>query len=54
MFADDTKLYSPITRPGDNDYLQKNIYEACRCAAKWQVSFNVKKCKSMHIGKSEP
>ena len=27
MFADDTKLYSPITRPGDNDYLQKNIYK---------------------------
>ena len=23
MFADDTKLYSPITQPGDKDCLQK-------------------------------
>ena len=23
-------------------------------AAKWQMSFNVNKCKIMHIGKSEP
>ena len=58
IFANDTKVYSPITQPGDKDCLQKkkkkNILEACRWAGKWQMSFNVKKCKSMHIGKNEP
>ena len=54
MFADDTKLYSWITQPGDKDCLQRNIIEACRWAAKWQMPFNVITCKIMHIGKSEP
>ena len=53
-FADDTKLYSIIKRPQDEIKLQDNIFEACEWANKWQMIFNIKKCKTMHIGPTEP
>ncbi len=30
--------------------LQNNIFRACEWANAWQMTFNVKKCKHMHLG----
>jgi len=54
LFADDTKIYTNINTPSDEEKLQNNIFNACEWAIKWQMIFNVKKCKTMHIGKNEP
>ena len=55
LFADDTKLYSEIMCNGNELALQDNIYESCNWTNKWQLTFNTKKCKHMHMGnKQEP
>ena len=48
MFADDTKMYNCIKNK-DKQKLQSNILQACTWAAKWQMTFNVNKCKTMHL-----
>ena len=53
FFADDTKLYKVINTNEDSKNLQENIYKACDWATKWQMTFNTKKCKIMHIGPKE-
>ena len=44
MFADDTKLFRTVKTIDDCNILQND----------WLLSFNVDKCKVMHIGKSNP
>ena len=53
MFADDTKMYSHITKPEDEEKLQDDILDVCDWAAKWQMSFNPKKRKTMRLGRGE-
>ena len=53
LFADDTKLYSPIRGHQDEEKLQGDLFNACEWANKWQMVFNVKKCKTMHIGQTQ-
>ena len=31
--------------------MQENLNRICEWAKKWQMSFNVKKCRVMHVGK---
>ena len=53
-FADDTKGFKEINGPEDRKSLQEtldNLYEWARI---WGMSFNVKKCKIMHIGHKNP
>ena len=50
FFADDTELYKVINTNEDSKNIQENIYKACDWATKWQMTFNTKKCKIMHIG----
>ena len=50
LFADDTKLYSSIKNYEDQQKLQDNLFNACNWADKWQNQFNIKKCKTMHLG----
>ncbi len=50
LFADDTKLYSAISSQVQEMLLQTNIFTACNWANTWQMTFNVKKCKHMHVG----
>ena len=45
MFADDIKIYNCIKNKEDEQKLQSNILQACTWAAKWQMIFNVNKCK---------
>ena len=49
-FADDTKLFNRVNGLDDRDVLQRDLELATEWAGKWQMEFNVKKCKNMHIG----
>ena len=48
-FADDTKVYE--TTENCNS-LQHDLNKICAWANKWELTFNVDKCKVMHYGKS--
>ena len=49
-FADDTKITSRVTTSVEKLELQSNLDQLCRWAEKWQMQFNVEKCKVLHIG----
>ena len=49
-FADDTKLYQAISSPEDQRQLQGDINKIQSWSEKWQMQFNVTKCKRLHIG----
>ena len=49
-FADDTKLCHRANGDEDNRVLQKDLDLATNWTKRWQMEFNVKKCKIMHIG----
>ena len=54
MFADDTKIFVDVSNEVNRDALQDDIMRLSKWAKKWQLSFNVKKCKVMHIGVKNP
>ena len=49
-FADD-KLGNLVNTIQEIENLQKCLNELVMCANVWGMSFNVKKCKVMHVGK---
>ena len=49
-FADDTKLYSAVDNIEQGETIQKSLDAAVCWADKWQMSFNVTKCKVLHLG----
>ena len=49
-FADDTKIASKITTTLDKETLQSDLDRLACWASKWQMKFNVDKCKVLHIG----
>ena len=49
-FADDCKFYRPVPTAEDIDILQQDINNLCQWSKDWQMLFNVKKCKVLHIG----
>jgi hypothetical protein len=49
-FADDTKIMSPSESHEKCDVLQRDIISLNNWANKWQMCFNVEKCKIMHVG----
>ena len=53
LFADDTKLYTEFTNGEEGIQLQDDIFNACEWSRKWNLVFNSKKCKSLHIGNKE-
>ena len=53
MFADDCKLYGLVGNENLNK-LQIDLCELERWSLKWQLPFNVKKCKVLHFGKNNP
>ncbi|CAM4557507.1 unnamed protein product [Lepidochelys olivacea] len=53
-FADDTKLLKIVRTKTDCEELQKDLTKLSDWATKWQMKFNVDKCKVMHIGKNNP
>ena len=57
MFADDTKLFSRIHRKDsaqDISSMQQDINSLASWSNKWQMPFNVSKCKFLHLGRSAP
>ena len=50
MSADDIKLYEIIRSPEDSLQLQHEIDILEQWSEKWFMSFNVTKCKVLHIG----
>jgi len=50
MFADDTKLYRTIWSPEDYLILQRDINVSLEWSKYWLLSYNVTKCKVVHIG----
>uniref|UniRef100_K7EW85 ribonuclease H n=1 Tax=Pelodiscus sinensis TaxID=13735 RepID=K7EW85_PELSI len=51
-FADDTKLLKIVITKTDCEELQKDLIKLSDLATKWQMKFNVEKCKVMHIRKN--
>jgi len=49
-FADDTKGGKVINSIEDRDCLQRALDCLCEWAENWGMSFNVAKCKIMHVG----
>ena len=49
-FADDTKLFRNTKEIGDKQKLQDDIDKLVRWSEKWQMLFNVGKCKCLHTG----
>ena len=50
LFADDAKLFSSIRSDSDMLRLRHDIYNLTEWSDKWQLQFNIGKCKSLHLG----
>ena len=54
MFADDTKIFQEVRCTTDCSQLQADPDKLFFLwAQKWQMEFNVEKCKVMHVGNRE-
>ena len=53
-FADDTKFGKIIRCDEDRAAMQKDINRLLEWADRWQMEFNIKKCKIMHFGSKNP
>lgn len=49
-FADDTKIFGKVVNEDDKESLQRDLDNLLEWADRWQMQFNVKKCKVMHMG----
>ena len=47
-FADDTKLFTKTKEIGDKKKLQDDIDKLVKWSQKWQMLFNLGKCKCLH------
>jgi hypothetical protein len=52
LFADDTKVYSTVTKETGALLLQEDLENKRNWSEKWQIKFNASKCKVMHLGKN--
>ena len=50
-FANDTKLYRAISNSSDILSLQNDLDLLYKWFTDWLLSFNISKCKTMHIGR---
>lgn len=53
-FADDTKGLKKIADESDRRQLQEALNNLVRWAKDWGMSYNVEKCKIMHLGRANP
>jgi hypothetical protein len=55
LYADDTKLFRQRSDESDTEALQCDLDNLVNWDEKWQLRFNIKKCKVMYFGaKKEP
>lgn len=52
MYADDTKIYARVNSIEDSQKLQEDLDITLEWSTKWQLSFNLDKCKVMHYGRN--
>ena len=50
-FADDTKIFRRVDSERDREVLQRDLDRLVQWSERWQMKFNVEKCKVMHLGK---
>lgn len=50
LFADDAKIYKILRTEADVAALRRDMERLDEWSKKWLLSFNVEKCKTMHIG----
>ena len=53
-FADDTKVICPIENGEYGETLQVDLDILMDWSNKWQMQFNIEKCKVMHFGYNNP
>ena len=53
MFANDTKVFSPIYQEEDCQKLQEDLNHLCDWSTKWLLQFNVSKCGMIHYSKGD-
>jgi hypothetical protein len=53
-FADETKLAGLIQNGEDREQLQASLDGLVKWSDTWGMTFNVKKCKVMHLGRNNP
>ena len=54
IFADDSKLYGKADTVEDREQIQNDLNEVQQWSARWQLGFNVEKCKVLHVGHRNP
>ena len=54
LFADDTKVALRVADENDRSTMQTIIDNLAKWAKSWDMSFNIKKCKIIHVGHSNP
>ena len=54
LFADDAKIFRSVKSNEDNIILQRDLNKLSTWADRWQLPFNIGKCKSLHIGRHNP
>jgi hypothetical protein len=50
VFADDTKIFRAVNMQTDNLLMQADLDRLLEWSNKWQLSFNIAKCKVIHFG----
>ena len=53
-FVDDTKVICPIEKEENGATLQADLDKLLDWSNKWQMQFNLEKCKVMHFGYNNP
>jgi len=51
-FADDSKLFGEDQSESDHQCLQQDLQKLFDWSVKWQMEFNLDKCKVMHFGRN--
>uniref|UniRef100_A0A8C5LXA5 Reverse transcriptase domain-containing protein n=1 Tax=Leptobrachium leishanense TaxID=445787 RepID=A0A8C5LXA5_9ANUR len=54
IFADDTKICNRVDVPGGISQMTNDLGKLKKWSELWQLSFNVDKCKIMHLGRKNP
>ena len=54
MFTDDAKVFRQIETSADTATLQNDLDHLTDWSKKWQMNFNVNRCKRFHIGQTNP
>jgi ribonuclease P/MRP protein subunit RPP40 len=54
IFADDTKIFRALRSVNDITAMQADIHNILLWSTKWQLPFNIPKCKILHYGKNNP